>query len=401
MALDLPTADVSALVDRLERRFPQTLVALPSGAQAAVRTAGDPRAPVVVLLHGIGSGAASWLGVADALSDSARVIAWDAPGYGASSSCAVFEAQAAHGNLHPNPLPRAGEGVGSPVGDDLHPSSRPRAEEGASSSAHAKEGAEAVDSLSRSRERAGVRAAPTAAESVDAEAIAYAERLGELLAALDIASCVLVGHSLGALIATAFACGPEAAKVRRLVLLSPARGYGASDRTDERAQVRAQRLGTLQTRGIPGISADAPGRMLSAGADDQARAWVRWNASRLDPAGYAQAVELLCHADITRAAGRLTMACEVHCGEHDAVTPPTGCREIATRLGASLDLIARAGHASPVERPAAVAGLVRAALVQVEPATATRASGAHGVADSARTARAAGSAAASVQEAVR
>ena len=39
----------------------------------------------LVLLHGIGSGAASWQAQLEAFSDRYRVIAWDAPGYGGSA----------------------------------------------------------------------------------------------------------------------------------------------------------------------------------------------------------------------------------------------------------------------------------------------------------------------------
>lgn len=39
----------------------------------------------LVLLHGIGSGAASWQAQLDAFSDRYRVVAWDAPGYGGSA----------------------------------------------------------------------------------------------------------------------------------------------------------------------------------------------------------------------------------------------------------------------------------------------------------------------------
>ncbi|SAK68183.1 alpha/beta fold family hydrolase [Caballeronia catudaia] len=42
----------------------------------------------VVLLHGIGSGAASWVRQLDALGAKRRVFAWDAPGYGASTRVA-------------------------------------------------------------------------------------------------------------------------------------------------------------------------------------------------------------------------------------------------------------------------------------------------------------------------
>ena len=42
------------------------------------------RGTPLVLLHGIGSGAASWAAQIDAFSESFRVIAWNAPGYGTS-----------------------------------------------------------------------------------------------------------------------------------------------------------------------------------------------------------------------------------------------------------------------------------------------------------------------------
>jgi pimeloyl-ACP methyl ester carboxylesterase len=45
--------------------------------------------PPLVLLHGIGSRAASWRHQLAGLSDRLRVIAWDAPGYGESSDLAA------------------------------------------------------------------------------------------------------------------------------------------------------------------------------------------------------------------------------------------------------------------------------------------------------------------------
>jgi pimeloyl-ACP methyl ester carboxylesterase len=39
----------------------------------------------LVLLHGVGSGARSWVGQLDTLSAHCRVVAWDTPGYGGSS----------------------------------------------------------------------------------------------------------------------------------------------------------------------------------------------------------------------------------------------------------------------------------------------------------------------------
>ena len=49
-----------------------------------LRRAGDPEAPTLVLLHGIGSNAASFAALAAAMPAPLNVVAWDAPGYGAS-----------------------------------------------------------------------------------------------------------------------------------------------------------------------------------------------------------------------------------------------------------------------------------------------------------------------------
>jgi pimeloyl-ACP methyl ester carboxylesterase len=268
----------------LERRFAQRVVTLASGARIAVREAGQRgRGTSFVLLHGISSGAASWLQVADRLADRAHVIAWDAPGYGQST-----------------PLP--------------------------------------VDALG---------------------ALDYAQRLHELLQALEVYRCVLVGHSLGALMADAYVRGPAASRVQRLVLISPATGYGAPDHAAAQARVRQQRHDALRQLGVPGMAARIDQRLLSPAAGEAQRQWVRWNAARLNPQGYLQAVELLCLGRL--GAGATTaVPIDVHCGQADEVTPPQACAAVAQRLGATCRLIAGAGHASPTEQPDAVAQLLLA-----------------------------------------
>lgn len=181
-------------VPNLQQRFPERLVQLADGAQLAIRECGQ--GPVVVLLHGIGSGSASWLHCAQRLAAGNRVIAWDAPGYGLST-----------------PLPPA----------------RPKACD-------------------------------------------YAACLELLLDALGVESCLLVGHSLGALMATAYAAGIGAARVRRLVLLSPARGYGAAELRDSGAQVRRQRLENLERFGIDGMASERTARLLGRNPSEEALA---------------------------------------------------------------------------------------------------------------------------------
>ncbi|SEK01877.1 MULTISPECIES: alpha/beta fold hydrolase [unclassified Variovorax] len=281
-----PTLSASELA-RLDARFPARNVAVGGGAVVSVRECGQ--GPVVVCLHGIGSGAASWLDTAALLASQARLIAWDAPGYGESTP---------------------------------------------------------LDS-----------AAPSAAD--------YAKRLGALLDALGIDSCVLVGHSLGAITAASAASATSAARtdkrIRRLVLVSPAVGYGAPERAEARAKVRTERLATLDELGIAGMAAKRAGRLVSDKASDHARQWVRWNMARLNDHGYRQAVELLCNADLL-ADLPPPMPVRVACGALDVVTPPAACAEVARRCGVPLELLDDAGHAGYVEQPQAVATLLRESL---------------------------------------
>ncbi|MDD1012823.1 alpha/beta fold hydrolase [Pseudomonas rubra] len=272
---------LAGLEAQLQQRFAQRLVQLADGAQA-IREAGH--GPAMVLLHGIGSGAASWLQVALQLSQRARVIAWDAPGYGDSSPLAT-------------PAPQAAD---------------------------------------------------------------YARRLLQLLDALNIDDCVLVGHSLGALSAAALAC-QHPQRLRRLVLISPARGYGDPARAEQAQQVRSQRLHSLEQLGIAQMARQRSAHMLSPAASSEARAWVQWNMARLQPQGYRQAIELLCGDDLLRYTAS-TVPCEVHCGAADSITPPADCQALAAALDAPFQLIAGAGHASPIEQPEAVASLLARAL---------------------------------------
>lgn len=225
--------------------------------------------PQVVLLHGISSGAASWAACAAALAAQARVMAWDAPGYGVSTPLSV--------------------------------------------------------------------SAP--------DAMAYAQQLARLLDALKIDRCILVGHSLGVLMAAAFSQWlPD--RVQALLLFSPAIGYGGGPRA---AAVREGRLEGLR-QGIPAMAEKLPARLLSAGASAEQRQQVRDVAMQLHKTGYAQAVEMLCAEDLNRYR-HLPFLTRVYCGEHDVVTTPEQSRVYAEKHDLAFGLISGAGHACHVEQP--------------------------------------------------
>ena len=158
--------------------------------------------------------------------------------------------------------------------------------------------------------------------------------------------------------ACAYAARTDRIAIERVVLLSPARGYGANLADADR--VRRERTQALQDLGVDGLAARIDQRLLSAQAGEEARFWVRWSAARLNPAGYLQAVQMLCGSELAAVPAGIPV--EVHCGDADVVTPPASCEQAARALGASSALIGQAGHASPVEQPAAIAALLAAAL---------------------------------------
>lgn len=282
MTTDTATPWSEALMRKelqLESQFAQRMVALPDGAQLAVRErpAAGGAAQTVVLLHGISSSAASWLDVALALRPDWRVLAWDAPGYGASSAL---------------------------------PQTHPR----------------------------------------DTD---YAARLGAWLAADVQGPVVLVGHSLGALMATACAVQYAPQALAGVLLLSPAGGYGSHE-IAAREKVRGERNASLGRLGVAGLAQRIDQRLLSPGAEALAREWVRRSTSRMHEGGYRQAVNMLCDSDLGRHAP-LPVPVHIACGEHDVVTTPAACRRWAQAWQVLFSSIADAGHASPVEKPGAVA----------------------------------------------
>jgi len=191
-------------------------------------------------------------------------------------------------------------------------------------------------------------AAPVAAD--------YAQVLRESLARLGVKRCVLVGHSLGALIAADFAAaGASSDGIPHLVLLSPAGGYGAPALAEQRQRVRQQRLAALQEKGVAGLAAAIDQRLAAPATSEVLRQWLRFNTARMQPGGYAQAVALLCAGDLGRAVGGLSMPVHVWVGEHDIVTPPGACAVWAQKLAAQYEVIAAAGHAVPVEQAGVIA----------------------------------------------
>ena len=205
----------------------------------------------LVLLHGIGTDGSSWVRQLDAFAPACRVIAWDAPGYGAST----------------------------PPGS----------------------------------------ATPAAAD--------YAEALLALFDALGIERAWLVGQSLGAIMASAFAAR-HPGRIEKLVLTGPAGGYGAAS-AEEREQKLAMRIRQMNEQGPAGMAAARGAAMLTEAASEEVRDFMGACQRRLNPAGYIQGAQLLASAVLARDAARYAAPTLVLSGSADNIAPEANCRAIA------------------------------------------------------------------------
>jgi pimeloyl-ACP methyl ester carboxylesterase len=242
----------------------------------------------LVMLHGIGSNAASFAPLMRSLAGTRRMLAWDAPGYGAS-------------------LPLDGDW-------------------------------------------------PMAAD--------YARKLAELLDALGHTRIDLIGHSLGTLVAAGFA-GLYPDRVARLILISPALGYGTRP-GEPLAPGAASRLDAMLAEGAARFAAARGPRLVyRPETKPEVAAAVTAAMSEVKLPGYQQASRMLSCGDLIAAAQRIAISTRVMVGAEDQITPPANCRrlydalvEATPMLGHRFDLVADAGHAVCQERPDEIARLV-------------------------------------------
>jgi pimeloyl-ACP methyl ester carboxylesterase len=237
----------------------------------------------IVLLHGIGSNAQSFVPLMRALAADYPTLAWDAPGYGASQ--------------------------------------------------------------------------PLAIEWPDASD--YAAALNRLLAHLDISRCILVGHSLGALIAARFALvSPR--RVAALFLVSPALGYG-TEKGGALPPAVAGRIDELDRLGPEQFAAArAPGLLADASAHPHVLQMVERAMAAIRRPGYDQAARLLAGGRLLDDAAKLDVPTAALVGSQDRITPPANARRLFDALRWSSQPhafreISGAGHAICQEEPAEIA----------------------------------------------
>jgi pimeloyl-ACP methyl ester carboxylesterase len=185
----------------------------------------------------------------------------------------------------------------------------------------------------------------------------YAQALHEFLDRLLLKDVVLVGNSLGCLMAGAYAAAhPE--RVRSMVLLGPAGGYGGLAGKDEKLRGRLEELDRL---GPEGLAEQRSPTLLGRGAPAEALELVRWSQRRIKPQGFRQALQCLAQGRLAEDARRFQKKVLVACGSEDAITPEAGCKAIASAFPRSeYRTLAGIGHAPQIEAADQVNDLIAA-----------------------------------------
>lgn len=204
-------------------------------------------------------------------------------------------------------------------------------------------------------------------DPLDVEHPVAADYLAVLDRWLDVEcvqTCVLLGHSLGALIAgEAARQWPD--RVAGLVLADPGSGSGLSV-NEPWPERLTSRISDLEALGQPAFAAARAPRMCAPGAQDHARAVTQREMALVRLPGYAQAVALLAQADLAATLPHTRCPLTLMVGSDDIITPPESVRRLADqRPDASYLELPGLGHAGYVEAPKLYAEPILAMLERV------------------------------------
>ena len=183
----------------------------------------------------------------------------------------------------------------------------------------------------------------------------YADALARFLDALDCQRVIVLGHSLGTLMGSAFArAHPD--RVQHLILAASACGYAVAPGAELPPKVAA-RITDLEALGPAEFARTrAPRLIFDPEANPALVARVEAGMAQVDPEGYAQAVRMLAGGDLEANLRGLTVPCDFILGAEDIVTPleqtERAMRALATtgQTPRRID-IAGAGHAVYLQKP--------------------------------------------------
>lgn len=171
--------------------------------------------------------------------------------------------------------------------------------------------------------------------------------LAGLLTALGLSPVVLIGISVGGMIALNFA-HRHSAQIRGLVLSDTAAKIGTKAMWNER-------IITLREKGMTFLGDPILSRWFAPNfATENPAAYRGYYAmlTRTPLDGYTGTCEAIRDADLTPLLGSITAKTLVLCGREDLATPPASAKALAEALpDADYDFIAGAAHLPCIEQP--------------------------------------------------
>ncbi len=180
----------------------------------------------------------------------------------------------------------------------------------------------------------------------------FADDLAGLLDALGLEQAVIVGLSMGGVIAQEF-YRRHAPRVRALVLADTNNGGGARPEADRRARLEA-RLKAVETMLPAEMARQRAPKLLSPYAPPELLTEVEAMISQVHLVGFRYAALALDRADTRDVLSSIAVPTLVLWGEHDTVTPLVEAVALRDAIpGAQFAVIPGAGHLSNLEQPAA------------------------------------------------
>jgi pimeloyl-ACP methyl ester carboxylesterase len=179
-----------------------------------------------------------------------------------------------------------------------------------------------------------------------------------LMDALALPPAVVLGHSMGGMVAQEMAVlAPQ--RVAGLVLACTSPAFGKAD-GEWQARFVAERLAPLDAGlGMAGLAAALVPPMLSPAAAPGARAAAEQVMAAVPEATYRTVLAAIVAFDRRAALPAIAVPTLCLAGEHDRTAPPHVLQGMAQRIrGAAFVCLAGAGHIANVEQPQAFADAV-------------------------------------------